>query len=269
MRSLRALRRPNSLALAGLLLLLVAGTASAREPATTTYWTPAVKTSWQIQFSGKLDTSVNAQMYDVDLFDTSTATVTTLHAKGRKVICYFSAGSWEDWRPDAAQFPESVKGNGNGWPGERWLDARQLAVLGPIMEARLDLCKSKGFDGADPDNVDGYTNDTGFPLSAQDQLAYNRFLAAPRARVPLAPAPGPRRFAQGMAAAFQLAAGLLLLAGFPRTSWLLQAALVLAFSLLLFARFCLGAYVFHVLRGEVRFANSTLPWARGEAERSV
>ncbi len=46
------------------------------------------------------------------------------------------------------------------------------------MTARIDMCKSKGFDGIDPDNIDGYANDTGLPLTAQDQLNYNIFLAA-------------------------------------------------------------------------------------------
>ena len=105
------------------------------------------------------------------------ATVAALHAAGRKVACYFSAGSFEDWRPDAAQFPAAVKGGGNGWPGERWLDIRRLDILMPIMEARLNLCKQKGFDSVDPDNVDGYTNTTGFPLTAADQLAYNASIA--------------------------------------------------------------------------------------------
>ncbi len=91
---------------------------------------------------------------------------------------------------------------------------------------------------------------------------YNRVLAPRRGNAALAAAPGPRRFAQGMAAAFMLAAGLALLFGQPLLAYVFEAGLILAFSLLLFGRFCLGAYVFHVLRGEVGFANSTLPWAR-------
>jgi hypothetical protein len=94
------------------------------------------------------------------------------------------------------------------------------------------------------------------------EQVYNRLIAVPRGRAPLTPAPGPRRFAQGMAAAFSLGAGVTLLAGWPAVSWAFQGFLVLGFSLLLFGRFCLGAYVFHVLRGELAFANSTLPWAR-------
>lgn len=42
------------------------------------------------------------------------------------------------------------------------------------MQARLDLAVQKGCDGVEPDNVDGYQNNSGFPLTAQDQLAYNR-----------------------------------------------------------------------------------------------
>jgi hypothetical protein len=95
------------------------------------------------------------------------------------------------------------------------------------------------------------------------EWVYNR-LIAPRRGVPaLAPAPAPRRFAQAVNAAFNTGCGLTLLAGWTATSWTLQALLVVAFSLLVFGRFCLGAYVFHLLRGEAAFANSTLPWARG------
>ena len=144
------------------------------------WWHPAPGTSWQIQYTGALDLSFDVQMYDLDLFETSQSVIDELHAAGRRVVCYFSAGSWEDWRPDAGQFPESVLGNElEGWPGERWLDIRQLDVLGPIMAARLDLAAQKGCDGVDPDNVEGYANDSGFPLTAQDQAAYNIWLASP------------------------------------------------------------------------------------------
>jgi hypothetical protein len=147
-------------------------------PATLSWWQPTPATSWQWQLTGKIDTSFDVQMYDVDLFDTPQSTIDQLHTDGRIVICYFSAGSWEDWRNDAAQFPNAVKGkNLDNWPGEMWLDIRQLNTLDPIMSARLDLALQKGCDGVEPDNVDGYANDTGFPLSTQDQLDYNRWLS--------------------------------------------------------------------------------------------
>jgi hypothetical protein len=96
---------------------------------------------------------------------------------GRHAVCYVSAGSYERWRPDAHDFPEQVLGRGlAGWPGERWLDIRRLRLLRPIIKARVRMCARKGFDGIDFDNVDGFANETGFPLTKRDQLRYLRFL---------------------------------------------------------------------------------------------
>ena len=144
------------------------------------WWHPPVGTTWQWQLTGlPIDSSFAAEMYDIDLFENDAATVAALQAQGRKVICYLSAGSWEDWRPDADAFPSEVLGNDyEGWPGEKWLDIRQIELLAPIMRARLDQCAAKGFDGVEPDNIDAYTSDTGFPLTYQHQLHYNRWLAA-------------------------------------------------------------------------------------------
>ena len=96
-----------------------------------------------------------------------------MHDQGRKVIGYISVGSWEDWRPDKDQFLADVLGKDyEGWPGEKWLDIRQIDRLAPIMLARLDLCKEKGFDAVEPDNIEIHDNDTGFPITYQDQLKY-------------------------------------------------------------------------------------------------
>jgi hypothetical protein len=141
-------------------------------------WHPAPGTTWQWQLTGTVDISLNVQMYDIDLFDTSQATIDTLHSDGRIVICYISAGTYEDWRPDAALFPASLLGDDvGGWEGERWLDIRQITLLTPIMTARMDLAVARGCDGIEPDNIDGYANDSGFPLTYQDQIAYNTWLA--------------------------------------------------------------------------------------------
>ncbi len=135
-------------------------------------------TSWQWQLSGTVDTSVDVAMYDIDLFDVPQDVIDALHADGRIVICYFSAGSHEDWRPDAGDFPPGAIGKPlDGWPGERWLDVRDPQVRA-VQAARLDLAAAKGCDGVEPDNVDGYANDTGFPLTAADQLDYDAWLAA-------------------------------------------------------------------------------------------
>ncbi|NQW24465.1 MAG: endo alpha-1,4 polygalactosaminidase [SAR202 cluster bacterium] len=142
-------------------------------------WQPAPSTSWQWQLNDlPIDHSVAAEMYDIDLFDNDAATVAALHAEGRIAICYVNAGGWENWRPDAGRFPDSVIGsNLDDWEGERWLDIRRIDVLGPIMETRMDACLAKGFDGIEPDNVDGFLNGTGFPLTYDDQIGYNIWLA--------------------------------------------------------------------------------------------
>ena len=148
----------------------------------TTYgkrWFHPISTSrfyWQLQ--GRLRRDIHADIYDIDLFDHSANTISQLKARGKKVVCYFSAGSSESWRSDFSKFPSSVQGKPlDGWPGERWLDIRSEKVR-QIMLSRLDLAEAKGCDGVEPDNVDGFTNDTGFPLTYEDQLAYNRFLAS-------------------------------------------------------------------------------------------
>lgn len=143
-----------------------------------TTWNPSVGDTVQIQYSGAINLNKTVDIYNLDMFDATIAQVAALHAKGRKVMCYVNAGAWENWRPDAAQFPDEVLGNDyEGWPGEKWLDIRRIDLLAPILRARLDQCRAKGFDGVDPDNINGYLNNTGFPLTAQDQRTFNIWLA--------------------------------------------------------------------------------------------
>jgi hypothetical protein len=141
-------------------------------------WAPRPGSTWQWQLSGPLDTSVSAQVYDIDLFDTSAAQVRRRHALGRKVICYLSAGSYEPDRPDSGKYPRALLGRPlAGWPDERWLDIRRLDLLDPLIAARMEVCAAKGFDGVEPDNVDGYVNDTGFLLTAAEQRRFNTRVA--------------------------------------------------------------------------------------------
>ena len=157
---------------------LIGGVSAAQS----TWWQPTsaapIHWQWQIgtDFNISTDLVPSVTVYDVDGFSTSQATVTALHDLGYKVIAYFSFGTYEDWRPDAASFPSNVKGSTNGWPGENWLDIRADSVK-TIMTARINLAVSKGFDAIEPDNIDGYSNSTGFPLTASDQLAYNEWIS--------------------------------------------------------------------------------------------
>ncbi|MDQ0796770.1 endo alpha-1,4 polygalactosaminidase [Streptomyces sp. B1I3] len=151
--------------------------AAAGAPRSARHWQPEPGVDWQWQLSGRVDTTVDAPVYDIDGFDQDAATVSALHRKGRKVICYLSTGAWEDFRPDAEKFPASVRGKTNGWEGEWWLDIRRTDILEPLMETRIAMCAKKGFDAVEPDNMDGYLNSTGFPLTGKDQLRYNRLIA--------------------------------------------------------------------------------------------
>jgi hypothetical protein len=133
--------------------------------------------SWQVQFQGRIDTSVRARFFDID-GDESARTVRALKRRGRKVACYVNAGAWENYRADKDDYPPEVLGaRYEGFPEERWLDIRRIDLLAPILRARIDACRAKGFDGVDPDNLNGFENKTGFPLTADDQLRFNTWLA--------------------------------------------------------------------------------------------
>ena len=152
--------------------------------AQSTWWQPtaAVPIHWQWQIGTDFNTATDeipgVTVYDIDMFNTSSATVAALHAKGDIVIAYIDFGTAENWRPDYNEFPASVVGDNNGWPGEQWLNIADTSILEPIMEARIELAKSKGFDAVEPDNIDGCENTTGFPLTLNEQLAYDEWIAS-------------------------------------------------------------------------------------------
>jgi len=139
--------------------------------------TPDSRATWQWQLSGAINTSYSVDVYDIDLFDVPDATLQALRDDGRTVVCYFSAGSVEDWRPDVDQLPDQAIGRKlDGWDGERWLDVRHPDVLA-LMRARLDRAAERGCDLVEPDNVDGWDNNTGFDLTRDDSVAYLKLLA--------------------------------------------------------------------------------------------
>lgn len=155
------------------------GTSAAQtEARADTTWQPAVGATWQIVLLNELsDTSLDVDIFDIDVFDNNASVVSELHDKGRKVICYFSGGTYEDWRRDAGDFSETDLGNPLAdWEGERWADIRSGDIR-KIMRSRLDIAKEKGCDGVDPDNVDGFNNGNGLGLTADDSVDFVNFLA--------------------------------------------------------------------------------------------
>jgi len=141
-------------------------------------WQPQVEDRWHWQLQGPLNIHGDAQVYDVDLADTAAGTIAALRARGRRVVCYFSAGTAESWRHDFPLFkPWDMGAILPDWEGERWLDTRSEAVRA-VMRSRLDLAVRKGCDGVEPDNVDAYLpeNASGLPLTAETQRDYHHFL---------------------------------------------------------------------------------------------
>jgi hypothetical protein len=121
-------------------------------------WQPALHAPFQIILHAIVDIKkpiqpANVEIFDVDLWDTPKDTITELKNQGKKVICYFSAGSSEDWRDDYKEFTNSDKGNCMaGWPGERWLDVTSPNVF-KVMQKRIEMAKEKGCNAIDPDNM--------------------------------------------------------------------------------------------------------------------
>ncbi|CAE6900432.1 hypothetical protein ACOMICROBIO_FLGHMIGD_01422 [Vibrio sp. B1FLJ16] len=152
-------------------------------------WVPAPGTTWtwQLENYSNLTIDPEVEVYGVDLFDgIDQGVISKLKNQGKKVICYFSAGTREDWRPDANDFSaDSVIANGEmqDWAGEVWLDISNQTALNdsikPIMAARIELAAQNGCDGVEPDNVDGFENteETQGYISSADQLSYNKWLA--------------------------------------------------------------------------------------------
>jgi len=119
----------------------------------------------------------SAKVYFIDLFDTSSSKISSLKSKGKTVICYFSAGTYENWRSDKGKFSKSAIGKSlDGWAGEKWINYKDSGIR-DIMSSRIRTAKSKGCHGVDPDNIDGHANNTGFSLSSGDQKKYIQFLA--------------------------------------------------------------------------------------------
>lgn len=114
---------------------------------------------FQIILLGVPDTSkmpvapTDAPVWDIDLFDTPTTTIQAFKRAGKIVICYFSAGTAEDWRDDYKSFPASDLGKIlPEWPNEKWVRTGSTQIRA-IMAARIKTASTKGCDAIDPDNI--------------------------------------------------------------------------------------------------------------------
>jgi hypothetical protein len=161
-----------------------------------TWWQPKPFTGltwqWQIGSVPAVSSLLNVDMYDVDLFETPASTIKAMKDRGIVVTCYFSAGTYEGWRPDWKTFFPFITGDsytGNEPPflgnmadwDERWLDIRRIDLLEPIMRGRMKMAREKGCDCVEPDNMDSYSNlgevKPAGSYTAAHQIAYNRKIA--------------------------------------------------------------------------------------------
>jgi endo-alpha-1,4-polygalactosaminidase (GH114 family) len=177
-------------------------------------WQPAVNSTWQIILSQTLSISdtnpsvtPNVDVYDIDMFShQNTTVVKSLQKLNKKVICYFSAGSYEPGRPDSSQFSKSDMGKElDGWPGEYWLNTNSPAIR-TIMQKRIQIAAQMGCNAIDPDNVDGFVslsplslppasynlytysldlqqNTNGLGLTAADSVSFVKFMASEAAKL--------------------------------------------------------------------------------------
>ncbi|CAN0210900.1 unnamed protein product, partial [Scytosiphon promiscuus] len=143
------------------------------------WWTPGPGVSWQIQLTGEIDLTLDVDMYNIDLFDASTSEIDELRNRDVVVICSFSAGTYEENRADSDAFASDWLGEAvvNGAAGERWLNVTAEGVLS-LMGARMDLAVNKTCDGVNPSNLEVFLeDDSGFNITAGDQITYNTWLA--------------------------------------------------------------------------------------------
>ena len=164
-------RRLVVLALRAVLAIVVG------EPAAAGGWRPALGQRFDLQLTAPFDFGRRVDALVLELFTTDAERVDRLRERGTVAVCRIAAGLWEGWRPDTASVPPALLGRSPGSSrAEKLVDVRG-AALRRIMEQRLNLCRDRGFGGVLFTDVDGYAQASGFALTPQDQLAFNRWLA--------------------------------------------------------------------------------------------
>ncbi|KAJ6789593.1 hypothetical protein PWT90_09058 [Aphanocladium album] len=172
----------KKLVVAGTAAALIGSTQAAAIADPPALWQPEVGQAWQIVIRGPLDMSKpltpDVPVWDIDAVDNPASTIQALRDAGKKVICYFSAGTWENWRKDKDDFPEEDIGKGlPKWKGEKYVNIRSQAIR-DIMTARIQAAHDSGCHAIDPDNLDIYSSDSGFDITPEEAAEYLNFLAA-------------------------------------------------------------------------------------------
>ncbi|NJL24615.1 MAG: endo alpha-1,4 polygalactosaminidase [Calothrix sp. SM1_5_4] len=145
---------------------------------------PSGKIIWDWQIGATAEAAIvppaGTKLIDLDGFNVSAAKVAALKAQGIYTVCYINAGSYEDGRPDSAQYPAYLKIHYDSDWDEWFLDVKDVfkpnSVLAAILRNRIKMCKDKGFDALEPDNLQSDEN-AGGKVTLQQQLDFNSWLA--------------------------------------------------------------------------------------------
>lgn len=142
---------------------------------------------WQWQLTGPLDTAVDADVFLLDPVRTTVTETAALRARDRRLVCQVPVGAYAATDPDADRYPAATRGAAGPRPGTRWVDVRRWDALEPILADRFRLCRGKGFGAVALADADGYAHRSGFPLDFDDQLLFNRRVAALARSLELSP----------------------------------------------------------------------------------
>jgi hypothetical protein len=177
--------------------------------ATASYYQPDQNTSWMWEIGTNLDfnnanlmgTGVTAYngstapgndpvLYDIDGILNPASTVQTLHAMGKKAVCYIEVGTAGDYYSAAdegiattyyaqLQAAGSLGSKLAGYP-EYFININAPTTI-PIMEAMINQqCKAKGFDAVETDLDETFNNNegnTGVTITQANEETYLTALA--------------------------------------------------------------------------------------------
>lgn len=198
------------LAVAGLITVVVTAVGSHKSHAAEIWWQPTnsgpnngPEWAWELGHAlrptnsadmglGALNAAGNKAadptVYDIDGIDNSAATVSALHQKGDKVICYIEVGSAGNYYAASDEgipvsYYAQLKAAGDlgtkmsGYP-EYYLNINSASTVSIIESMIKQQCAAKGFDAVEPDIDDSYTDKTGFKISEAQNVAYLQKLAS-------------------------------------------------------------------------------------------
>lgn len=125
--------------------------------------------------------SKGLNLLDIDGFNIEAQTVKKLKEQGIYMVCYLNVGSYEPWRSDSKEYSKDLfLQDDPDWPGEVFLNVKEAfepnSELAKILRKRIQMCKDKGFDAIEPDNLQNHENTSG-TLTEQDQVNFNTWFA--------------------------------------------------------------------------------------------